>query len=106
MAELDRLAKFMLKRPEIEIAVKGYTDTLGRPEYNKTLSEFRANVVRAYLVGKGISSTRIEAVGMGEENPLQPNTNVASRAANRRVEIEITSPDALNRASRRSSDKP
>jgi len=88
--ELDKLAKVMLKQPEMKIVVKGYTDTLGGPEYNRKLSEFRANVVKAYLVGKGISSTRIGALGMGEKNPVEPNTTAGGRQANRRVEIEIT----------------
>jgi general secretion pathway protein A len=87
--ELDRLAKAMLKQPELEIVVKGYTDTSGGREYNRRLSAFRANVVKAYLIGKGISSTRIGAIGLGQENPISPNTTAEGRKANRRVEIEV-----------------
>ena len=89
MAELDKLAKAMLNQPEIEVVVKGYTDTSGGLEYNMKLSEFRANVVKTYLVGKGISPIRIGAVGMGEENPVEHNTTSVGRQANRRVEIEV-----------------
>ena len=89
MAELDKLARAMLKQPEIEIVVKGYTDTSGGLEYNMKLSEFRANVAKTYLVGKGIKPTRIGTIGMGEENPVEFNTTALGRQANRRVEIEI-----------------
>ncbi|MBW2331747.1 MAG: AAA family ATPase, partial [Deltaproteobacteria bacterium] len=71
---IDRLAAVMIKNPEMEIVVKGYTDTIGPPPYNKNLSELRAKTVKKYLVARGISPLRIQAVGMGEENPLKPNT--------------------------------
>jgi len=86
---LDRLAAAMVKNHNIEIVVTGYTDTLGDYHYNKKLSEFRANIVKSYLVAKGISPLRIQPLGMGEENPLEPNTSKAGRRANRRVEIEL-----------------
>ena len=86
---LDRLAAAMAQNHSIEIIVTGYTDTLGDYHYNKKLSEFRANIVKSYLVAKGISPLRIQIIGMGEENPLEPNTSAAGRCANRRVEIEL-----------------
>ncbi|MBW2330450.1 MAG: OmpA family protein [Deltaproteobacteria bacterium] len=86
---IDRLAAVMIKNPDMEIVVKGYTDAIGSPPYNKNLSELRANSVKKYLVAKGISPLRIQAVGMGEENPLKPNTTPAGRWENRRVEIEL-----------------
>ncbi|NVM22155.1 MAG: OmpA family protein [Desulfobacterales bacterium] len=86
---LDRLASVMVQNREIEIVVKGYTDTLGANHYNKKLSELRASTVKTYLVAKGISPLRIHSTGFGEENPVEPNTTVAGRAANRRVEIKL-----------------
>ena len=59
----------MAQNHNIEIVVPGYTDTLGDYHYNKKLSEFRANIVKSYLVAKGISPLRIQTLGMGEENP-------------------------------------
>jgi general secretion pathway protein A len=87
--DLDRLAAAMSQNLDIEIVVKGYTDTLGGRHYNKKLSEFRANIVKSYLVAKGTSPLRIRAIGMGGESPREPNATSAGRAANRRVEIEI-----------------
>ena len=86
---LDKIAAIMLHDQSIEISARGYTDALGRPGYNRKLSMFRANIVKSYLVGKGINPRRIRATGMGEENPLRPNTNEIGRKANRRVEIEL-----------------
>ncbi len=86
---LDRLVAAMAQNHNIEIVVTGYTDTLGDYHYNKKLSEFRANIVKSYLVAKGISPLRIQTIGMGEENPLEPNTSAAGCCANRRVEIEL-----------------
>jgi len=86
---LDKIAAIMLHDQSIEISVRGYTDALGRHGYNRKLSMFRANIVKSYLVGKGINPRRIRAIGMGEENPLRPNTTAKGRKANRRVEIEL-----------------
>jgi general secretion pathway protein A len=86
---LERLVTVMAERPEINVVVKGHTDTLGPPPYNKRLSELRANAVKDYLVAKGISPLRIQTIGMGRKDPLQPNTTVAGRKANRRAEIEL-----------------
>lgn len=86
---LDRLAAAMAQSHDIKIVVTGYTDTLGDYHYNKKLSEFRANIVKSYLAAKGISPLRIQIFGMGEENPLEPNTSAEGRCANRRVEIEL-----------------
>jgi outer membrane protein OmpA-like peptidoglycan-associated protein len=86
---LDELAGVMQSYEEIRIVVKGYTDTRGDKKYNKRLSAFRADIVRSYLVGKGIDAQRIESIGMGEENPIASNATRAGQIANRRVEIEL-----------------
>ncbi|GAH44892.1 unnamed protein product, partial [marine sediment metagenome] len=86
---LDKLATVMVQNPDIVIVVKGYTDIIGPPPYNKRLSELRAKTVKTYLLAKGISPRRIRTIGMGEQNPLKPNTTVAGRRANRRAEIEL-----------------
>jgi len=86
---LDRIARVMLQNPDIDIVVQGYTDTLGAYQYNKKLSELRANTVQSYLVAKGISPTKIRTTGVGEENPMASNVTEAGRSANRRVEIQL-----------------
>jgi len=86
---LKKCASIMLENTSTSMIVKGYSDSTGSYLYNKKLSEFRANIVKSYLSGRGISPTRIKTVAMGDENPLEPNTTAAGRRANRRVEIEL-----------------
>jgi general secretion pathway protein A len=87
---LDELAKHLLGKTELEIVIKGYTDSVGGSEYNQNLSAFRANVVKSYLSGKGVPAARMRVMGMGNAAPVMPNTTAEGRAANRRVEIELT----------------
>jgi general secretion pathway protein A len=87
--QLEKCASMMLQNPSIVMTIKGYSDGAGSRPYNKRLSEFRANIVKSYLVGQGISPRRINALGMGEEDPLESNMTQAGRRANRRVEVEV-----------------
>jgi outer membrane protein OmpA-like peptidoglycan-associated protein len=88
LARLDELAEHLLQKTELNIVIKGYTDSIGGNEYNRNLSAFRANVVKSYLSGKGVNPARMRAMGMGDASPQMPNTTPEGRAANRRVEIE------------------
>jgi outer membrane protein OmpA-like peptidoglycan-associated protein len=87
--DLNSAAAVALKDPEVIIVVKGYTDTKGSDAYNRQLSTFRANMVKSYLIGQGVSPERIKAIGMGEEGAIESNMAEAGRRANRRVEVEI-----------------
>jgi general secretion pathway protein A len=86
---LNRLAAFMLQNPGASINIKGYTDSTGSKSYNVSVSEFRANTIKIYLVGKGIDSSRIKTFGLGSENPIASNETEEGRRKNRRVEIEL-----------------
>ena len=86
---LDRLSKTMLVDPTIKIDIKGYTDTTGSHTYNLKLSEFRANIVKSYLVAKGVNPSNINATGRGPESPIVKNELQNEEKSNRRVEIEL-----------------
>ena len=86
---LDIMATLMLQHSETEAVIKGYTDAQGGVKYNIRISEFRANTVKSYLVGKGIDAKRIKAEGMGQQNPIGSNDTLEGKRANRRVEIEF-----------------
>jgi general secretion pathway protein A len=86
---LNRIAGFLLQNPSASIDIKGYTDSTGSYTYNKSVSEFRANTIKTYLVGKGVPASKIKAVGLGPENPLAANSTEEGRQKNRRVEIEL-----------------
>jgi outer membrane protein OmpA-like peptidoglycan-associated protein len=53
----------------------------------KKLTEKQAGMIRDYLVSKGVSADRLDAVGRGGDSPLVPNLSPANRAKNRRVEL-------------------
>jgi general secretion pathway protein A len=89
LTRLDELAGYMLQKTDFDIAIRGYTDALGSSEYNRSLSTFRANVVKSYLAGKGINPNRMRVIGMGNAAPRMANKTPEGRAANRRVEIEL-----------------
>jgi len=86
---LQKCASIMMQDPSLVMIIKGYSDGVGSDAYNKKLAAFRANIVKSYLLGQGISPRRIETVGLGEESPLESNTTAAGRRANRRVEVEV-----------------
>lgn len=86
---LDRIADFMVHNPQTKINVNGYTDSTGAHSYNVSVSQFRANMVKGYLVGKGVDPLKIKALGLGPENPIASNETEKGRQMNRRVEIEL-----------------
>ena len=76
------------------VLVTGHTDRIGSEAYNQKLSERRADAVRDYLVSKGVDKAKIEAIGLGEKQPLvqceQKNLKdlIACLQPNRRVEVQ------------------
>jgi outer membrane protein OmpA-like peptidoglycan-associated protein len=89
----EALAKFsgiVLAHPGLKMQVEGYTDSVGSDIFNQTLSENRANSVRAYLIAQGIDPTSVTALGYGKSNPVAGNDSPSGRQQNRRVEIIIS----------------
>jgi OOP family OmpA-OmpF porin len=72
-----------------DIDVVGHTDSVGSDAYNMALSERRAMAVRSFLVGEGVSSSIIDASGMGKRQPVASNDTAEGRALNRRVEVLV-----------------
>ena len=87
---LDRLTAFMNEYPQRTASIEGYTDSMGSYEMNQSLSQRRADAVKGYLVGRGVSSTRLSASGRGENSPVADNESAAGRQQNRRVEVVIS----------------
>jgi outer membrane protein OmpA-like peptidoglycan-associated protein len=82
----------MIRHPEENLNVRGYTDSSGPPSYNESVSRFRANAVKSYLVGKGVNADRISTWAMGGYAPMASNETLEGRRLNRRVEIEFLNP--------------
>lgn len=90
MATLDQLGK-ALTSPELaayNFKIAGHTDTVGDPSINQSLSDQRAQAVKSYLEAKfGISDARLQAVGLGENDLLDPTPPQTPDQRNRRVQI-------------------
>jgi OOP family OmpA-OmpF porin len=84
---LDEVASVLEDNPKISLEVQGHTDNVGGDAYNMKLSQARADAVRAYLVSKGISPSRLVSKGYGYHQPLVPNTTASNRELNRRVQF-------------------
>jgi len=71
--------------PKVQII--GHTDAAGSAAYNSNLSKLRAEEVKRYLVGDcGIDGGKLEAIGVGEDFPLDKDNPRAHE--NRRVEVQ------------------
>ncbi|WP_221794946.1 OmpA family protein [Oceanobacter mangrovi] len=86
---LDDAASEVAKFPNLKVEIAAYTDSQGSAAFNQRLSQSRADSVRNYLIGKGISGDQLTAVGYGEDNPIATNETAAGRATNRRVEFVV-----------------
>jgi len=90
-AELDKIVQLLNDNPTLKIEISGYTDNVGKPSDNLSLSNNRAKSVVTYLIGKGIAAQRVVAKGYGETKPVADNTTEDGKAKNRRTELKVTS---------------
>src|SRR5881392_2466355 len=89
--QLQKLGTLIQRNPKATFTVEGYTDSFGTPEYNRDLSQRRADSVKQYLVeAMGISSAQIETRGYGMTKfRTSPNGSIEEQSPNRRVEIVV-----------------
>ena len=90
-AILDRVAAALKACDGLTIAVEGHTDDNGDRNVNKTMSQERADRIKAGLVDRGISENLITATGYGSTRPRAKGSDAAADAINRRIEFEIGS---------------
>jgi outer membrane protein OmpA-like peptidoglycan-associated protein len=86
-ADLDRVYQSLVDWPDVTIELQVHTDNTVSSEASFRLSQERADVIRKYLLAKGISSSRISAVGKGSSDPIADNSSIQGRRLNNRVEI-------------------
>lgn len=86
---LDSFATSLQNNYSTLVTIVGHTDNTGSDAINNPLSVNRAASTRDYLVGRGVSSQRINIDGRGSYEPLVANNSSANRALNRRVEIFV-----------------
>lgn len=88
--QIQKTADVLKKYPNAKVRVAGYTDSLGDPNYNIDLSQRRAKAVAMQLVNDGVAAENVSFIGYGAQNPVATNKTREGRAANRRVELEVT----------------
>jgi len=74
-----------------QIRITGHTDDNGELEANIKLGQARADIIKSYLLSKGLSDSKIESLSKGESDPIRSNETGEGRASNRRAELEILS---------------
>ncbi len=88
-ATMSANAGWMRANGDANVVVEGHCDERGSTEYNLALGEKRARVVRKYLIGLGVSGSRLSIVSYGEEQPLASGDDEGSHARNRRAEFRV-----------------
>jgi hypothetical protein len=86
---LDSIAEVLKADPTLVAEVSGFAHDRLVPADNTRLSQRRAEVVRNYLISKGIPVSRVTAVGRGSDPLLVEGTSDEARRTNRRVEIRV-----------------
>ena len=94
---LNKLVAFLNNYPDRTVTIEGHTDSVGSEAYNVGLSQRRADSVKSFLTGQGISSARLNTVGKGESDPVAGNESASGRQQNRRVEVIISNPLTVSR---------
>ena len=86
---LDASIQDLKNNPDLQVIVAGHSDSRGNPDFNRALSQKRAEAVRNYLITKGVNPARLSARGYGDKEPAATNDTAEGRAKNRRVELRI-----------------
>jgi len=86
---LDQMSAAMLKLQGVKVEVIGHTDNAGSRAGNLSLSQARAEAVKAYVVGKGIAAETIAVSGEGPDRPVADNRTAEGKARNRRIEFKV-----------------
>jgi len=87
MGVLNQVAKFLKENSAVNMEIDGHTDNSGAAAHNLTLSQQRADAVKAQLVSMGIDASRLSTKGFGDTKPIGDNGSPEGKANNRRVEF-------------------
>ena len=87
MGTLNQIVAVLNANPDLKFEIDGHTDNSGAAAHNLTLSQQRADAVKAQLVTMGVAAGRLTTKGLGDTRPMSPNDTPANKANNRRVEF-------------------
>lgn len=88
---LDAQTAWLRRYGAVRVRIEGNADERGTREYNLALGARRANSVRDYLVGQGVTADRISTISFGKESPLDTGTDEAAWQKNRNARTAIVS---------------
>ena len=88
--ELNKLVAHLKKHEQLQLEIRGHTDSVGSAMYNQDLSRRRARAVASYLMQYGIDARRITCKGFGYDIPVADNVQTKGRQLNRRVEFLLS----------------
>ena len=91
-AKIQQFRKVFDAYPLCTVFIVGYSDDVGRPEYNLTLSQRRTVMTGTYVLSLGVPDTRLSEFFFGEEYPVDSADTPEARAKNRRVEFRSFNP--------------
>ena len=87
---LERHALWLQNHRGAKVMIEGHCDERGTTDYNLALGEQRARATRDYLVSLGVAGDRLQTVSYGKERPLDPASNEAAWAKNRRAHFLVS----------------
>jgi peptidoglycan-associated lipoprotein len=88
---LEAQAAWLRRYPSVQVRIEGNADERGTREYNLALGARRANAVRDFLVGRGVTSNRISTISYGKERPIDTGASEEAHARNRNAHTAIVS---------------
>jgi peptidoglycan-associated lipoprotein len=94
LAELQRIAAYLIRHPGARLVISGHADERGTAEYNLALGQARATAARDYLVRLGVRVEQVRTTSFGEERPAVAGTGEAAWSQNRRGELVVVNNDA------------
>jgi outer membrane protein OmpA-like peptidoglycan-associated protein len=86
---VDGVFSEIARRPVPDIVVIGHADLTGTDQFNDTLAQRRADLVKAELLRRGTAAENIQAISRGKRDPVIPTATGVAEARNRRVEIVV-----------------
>ncbi|HEX3726803.1 MAG TPA: OmpA family protein, partial [Pirellulales bacterium] len=87
---LAKVAGIIMAYPDLKLEIDGYTDSIGSDNFNRELSQQRADTVRSFLASQGVPDGSIVTRGYGKEDPIASNDTASGRQMNRRVELVVS----------------